>query len=122
MKTAIEKETGNKGLILRGPAQVAKGQELVIAVDQSLCRALGVIYDFYPSDLSNATMRGQVENTETGQKGEAVLKYLPSLKPKTRDHIVISQGLASKVGIEDGKDIRITEITIDATDIDLDQV
>lgn len=50
----------------------------------------------------------------------ATLKNIYQVRSKTPDHIVISKGLAEKVGLGDGE-IKILRVTADINDLDLDK-
>lgn len=125
VQKVMEEDNNFEKLTLRGPAQVAKGKSSVIAVHQDLGEALesmfGVNVPFH-GILGKMYASVKEAGNEKTQTVEAELKYAGSLKPKTPNHIIISQGLASQLGTDNQSDIKITQVYQKPEDINLDNL
>lgn len=108
--------------VIRGPVEVAKGDELVLALNYKQLDAVGQILNFRVDEAILKDYFVEVESTgKDPKKVEAMLKYV-SVKPQTDDHLVISAGLAKELGVEEQKkDIRILGAYQKVKDIDLDK-
>lgn len=117
----IKREIDYEEPILRGPVEVAKGQSLIMAFNYEQGVALDTLYNINLSSILGKSY-ALVESTgKDPKKIEAQLKFV-AIKPTTNDHLVISQGLASQLGLETGKEIRILDVYQKMADIDLDKL
>ncbi|OGD95259.1 hypothetical protein A3A48_04115 [Candidatus Curtissbacteria bacterium RIFCSPLOWO2_01_FULL_37_9] len=122
VKDQLKAEADFEELKLRAPVEIAKGQNIVLAAGGDAGNALATLFD---SSTLNFIMRpyyALIETTdgENPRKIEASFKYLPVVKPKTPNHLIVSEALAKELGITDESEIRVTDVYQKALDLDLD--
>lgn len=120
----VKEETESYDLILRGPTQVAQGEKLIMAVSLEQQDVLGVLFGAYPNLADKNPVYARVQKAEGANEPdvETQVKYVIGLKPKTVDHLVISQGLAKTLGVETGQEIKILETYQKPEDLNLDNL
>lgn len=111
--------------VIRGPVQIAKGEESVLALNYEQVEAVGTIFNFASLDLLKQGANYYVSLESTGEnpkKVEAKLKHA-SIRPSTPNHLIVSSAAAKELGIEgQNKDIRIVGAYQKVEDIDLDKI
>lgn len=124
VKEDIKKEIDFEEPVLRGPIEVAKGDRKRLAVTSEQLSAFEIIYDLRGGGVISHPHYALVETTEEGNPKtiEAELKHAGSLKPKTRDHFIISAGLARELGVDSTKEIRIKSAYQKIEDANLDEL
>lgn len=122
---AMEEDNDFKRLSLRGPVQIVRGKSPILAVTYDLGQALEGMFNIsitYHAVLGKMYASIQKSSNGKAETFEAELKYVGTLNPETPNHIIISQGLAEKLGIENQSDINITQVYQKPEDIDLDKL
>lgn len=117
-------EADYQQLNLRGPIEVAKGQEPVLAVNSQQSEALRILFDIGATEIILTPHYASIQATgkENPETVEVRVKYV-SMNPSTINHLVISEGLANKLGITSGgADIKVTNVYQRISDIDLDNI
>lgn len=118
----LKKEAGTDELILRGPAQIVKGEELIVGVTIDFGKALDVLFDVDEVNLHDQTWLIDVQKAGGNDSPvvTAKLKNIYGMRSKTPDHIIISKGLAGKLGLDRDGEIKILRASTDAEDLNLD--
>ena len=127
----VLKELGFKeGIIpdIRCFAEVAQGTEPKVALSyqngqEEVVRTLlapelltsNFILDKLYAKVHVVTLEGEVKERETRVKATSIM-------PSHRDNVVISQGLASELGIENGGEIYLDSIFQKVSDVNLDDI
>jgi hypothetical protein len=120
---SIKKTTDFEEPIIRGPVEVAEGEELILALNYQQMRAAGELLGFYDWQTMGKDYFVEVEGTgKDPKKVEAKLKYV-SVKPQTDNHFVVSEGLVKELGMgEQKRDIRILSAYQKVKNVNLDHL
>lgn len=112
-------------LSIRGPIQVAKGQEPILGVNYQQYNAIRALFGAPETyQLNTIPLYAAVQTTgrEEPETVDAIVKVVSALKPRTENHLVVSEGLANVLRANDQNEIRITGVFQNPEDIDLDKL
>lgn len=123
LREEIKREIEFEEPVLRAPVEIATGETLVLAITPGQEVAIESLFgiSLHPRGLLYASIESVAQEPK---KIETLIK-LVAIKPKTTDHLVISQGAAQQLGFDpqqERKDIRVLEIYQKIADIDLDKL
>jgi hypothetical protein len=116
----IKSEIGPEGPIIRGPVEIARGKQLILAITPDQENAFDSIYSV--DWETEVNYYASIESIgDKPKKTEALVKYV-EIKPKSADHLIISQGLAEALGVKNNQDVRVLSLYYKTSDIDLDEL
>lgn len=120
VKTLIKTEIGPEDPTIRGPVEIARGEELILGMTPSQEEAFAIVYGM---DLdSEVSYHALIKNPRKSQEAkEALIKYC-DVMPASVDHLIISKALAEKLGVKKGQDIRVLSVYRKTSDINLDEL
>lgn len=109
--------------VIRGPVEVAKGNDPILALNHEQMEAVGTIFDFSFRDVTMNDYYVLLESSGKDPKRiEARLKYA-NIRPPTQNHLVVSATVAKELDMEaQKKDIRILSVHQKVEDVDLDKI
>lgn len=109
--------------VLRAPVEIAKGETPVLAITPHQESAIEIFFDV--NFRFQRPLYALIESVaQKPTKIEVLIKSV-AIKPKTTDHLVVSQSAAHQLGFnpqQERKDIRVLEIYQKIADIDLDRL
>jgi len=120
VRAFIKGEIGSREPIIRGFAEIAKGEKLSLAITPDQLHAF--VFAFNMNLNSNVSFYASVESTgEKPRKAKVVpLKYC-DISPKCSNNLIISKGLAQRLGVKKGQEIKVTNIYQKTSNINLDE-
>lgn len=125
IRAEIEKEHDASDFAITAQVAVAKGTEPVIGFTfVGGADPLDVIFGIHDIDLiwrENKFYADIEVPDKEGVKVQARAVYLHSVKPPSANHIIISEGLKEKLGIQNGEKIRIADVYQDISSLNLDE-
>lgn len=118
----IQRDLGYEELTLRGPIQTAKGEKSILVVNGEQNDALGIVYGVRVLNPEAAKAYALVQKTGTeGEEVEAEIKWA-TLRPKTQNHFIISEGLARQMKAGPQSEIKIVSVYQKPEEINLDEL
>lgn len=119
VKAFIKKEVGPKDPVVRGPAEIAKGEKMSLVITPDQVHAFVFVYNL--NLASDVPFFASVESAdEKPKRVKAVsIKYI-DIVPKSPNNIIISKGLAEKLEVKKGDHIKVTSIYQRTSNINLD--
>lgn len=120
---AIRQDMEYEEPVLRAPIEIAKGSQPIMALNPS--QAFSVRSFFEIPHSSSSPLYALIENAGEERRKIEVEVKTAFIKPKTIDHLVISEEAAKQLGISpeaERKGIRVLEMYHKVEDIDLDNL
>lgn len=109
--------------ILRGPIQIAQGENLIIALTSRQGEATYILYGSGLAEIIMDKHYAVVETTGQGPKRlEVPIKALPMVRTKTQNHFLISAGLARQLEVDETAELKILDVYQKAEEINLDRI
>jgi hypothetical protein len=131
VKQVIESDCGYKKPVLRGLAQIEKGNKLILAANADLSDIFEILFGVNRGMLINnkcyASIVTAEENSEGKQKKAQALVRFGNFQPRKENSYLISEKLAEKLGIiKYGKntpsEIRIENVYFKPKKLNLDRL
>jgi hypothetical protein len=121
VKTLIKTEMKLEDPVIRGPVEIAEGIELTLAITPDQKDAFGIIYGI---DLdSKVSYHASIKNAyeESKREEDVLIKYC-DIAPASINNLIISKGLAEKLGIGQGQDVGILKVYQNTSKVNLDKL
>lgn len=120
---AIKEDIEFEEPILRAPVEIATGNQPVLAISSQQSFAVRAFFEV-PAG-SNSPLYALIESVGAEPKRTEVVVKTIFVKPKTIDHLIVSEESARQLGINpqaERNDIRVLEMYQKIEDIDLDKL
>lgn len=103
IRQQLQEQSDYQELVLRRAVQIAQGESSTIVVNLDQDHVLGVIFGISGTDIIQHKCYALITraSNDEAEPMEARIKWL-NIKPETNNHLVISQGLAQKLGVTGG--------------------
>jgi hypothetical protein len=118
LQNFIKKEKGTENPIIRGPIEIARGENLILGIAPDQLNSFALIYNMNVS--TDATHFALIES-KGKEVGDVEIKF-PDILPKHINNLVISESLAKKLKVKKDQDIKVLRIYNKTADINLDEV
>jgi len=120
VRSFIKREIGSREPIIRGFVEIAKGDKLSLAITPDQIHAF--VFAFNMNMKSDVSFYASVESVDEKPKKVRVvpLKYI-DVATRFTNNLIISKGLAQRLGVKKGQEIKVTNIYQKTSNINLDR-
>ncbi len=120
VRAFIKREIGSREPVIRGFAEIAKGEKLSLAITPDQLHAF--IFAFNMNLNSDVSFYASIESVDKKPKKARTVpvKYC-DISPKQPDNLIISKGLAKRLEVKKGQEIRILSVYQKTSSINLDE-